>query len=162
MHNENVRRAATMSHKVLFLKYDCPVLVFYITIFFHGDILIRALFSKEMKVINTSTCPKHQYPLFCSQLANGQKYLPNRALPELYSIYLILVVKEHNCTCSFVRSHLGWIYKWHAVPQRHFSAFYLYLLVLEAKYSWLGKTALPAFLHRIYLWNAKRCGDCKE
>lgn len=100
-----------MSHKVLFLKCDCLAVVFYITVFFHGDIFIKALFSKEMKVINTSTCPKQQYPLFCSQLANGQKYLPSSVLQELYSIYLILAVKEHNCTCSFVKIHLGWIYK---------------------------------------------------
>lgn len=67
-----------MSHKVLILRCDCPVVAFYITVlfgaFFYGDIFIRALFSKERKVINTSTCSKQQYPLFCSQLSNGQKY----------------------------------------------------------------------------------------
>lgn len=96
-----------MSHKVLFLKCDCPAVVVFITIFFHGDIFIRALFSKEMKIINTSTCPNQQYPLFCSQLSNGQKYLPKSILQELYSIYLISAAKEHNCTCPFVKSHLG-------------------------------------------------------
>lgn len=98
-----------MSHKVLFLKRDCPAVVFYIPFFFffHSGISIRALFSKETKVINTSTCAKQQYPLFCSQLTKGQKYLPNSVFQEPYSIHLIVAVKEHNHMCPFVKSHLG-------------------------------------------------------
>lgn len=95
-----------MSHKVLFLKCDCPAVVFYTTFFLHGGISIRALFSKETKVIDTSTCPKQQYPLFCSQLTNGQNYLPSSVFQEPCSISLILAVKEHNCMCSFVKSQM--------------------------------------------------------
>lgn len=54
---------------------------------------MRALFSKEVTVINTSTCPKQQYPLFCSQLTNGQNCLPNSVLQELYSICLGFAVR---------------------------------------------------------------------
>lgn len=151
------------SQGVIFKTWlSCSSLLYSFFFFFHSGISIRALFSKETKVINTSTRTKQQYPLFCSQLTKGQKYLPNSVFQEPYSIHLIVAVKEHNHMCPFVKSHLGWIYRWRAVPQRCFSAFFLYLLVLETKYSWLGKRALSAFLHSAYLWNTECCGCHKD
>lgn len=91
--NENVRRAATTSHKVLVLKGHCSLVVFYITSVCVRDPFMRALFSKEVTVINTSTCPKQQYPLFCSQLTNGQNCLPHSILQDLYSICLVFAVR---------------------------------------------------------------------
>lgn len=54
---------------------------------------------------------------FCSQLTKGQKYQSNSILQELYSIFPVLAVQEHNCPCFLVKSCLGCIYKSDVSPR---------------------------------------------
>lgn len=83
---------------------------YYWGLFFHGDFLKGLCSLRETNVINTGTCPKQQI------LFSAQKYQSNSILQELYSVFPILAVQEHNCPC-FVKSCLSCIYKLGVFPQ---------------------------------------------
>lgn len=106
---------------------------------------MRALFSKEVTVINISTCPKQQYPLFCSQLTNGQNCLPNSVLQELYSICLGFAVRA-QLYVLFREEPLGLNLQMTCHSPKMFLCIFLLLVGVREKLNThgLGKELFPA------------------